>query len=192
MRAKNPGGRPRKLDRDAASATAKTLFWTHGYEAVGVAQICDVLGVRPPSLYAAFGSKAGLFAFALDAYQAEAEPFLAPAFAETEPDQFVRQLLNAAAELYTRHDHAAGCLVLDGVRNASDPEAVAHAARHRAKSVDAIRSHLDQCGVVEAGLMADSCLIAMIGLSGAARMGLRRDALRQASKLLATGVLAAL
>ena len=63
-----PRGRPRKFDPDEALATAQALFQARGYDAVGVADITAALGINPPSFYAAFGSKAGLYARTLCRY----------------------------------------------------------------------------------------------------------------------------
>lgn len=65
---KPSGGRPRGFDREAAVATAMDLFWRHGYEGVSVSDLTAAIGIAPPSLYAAFGSKALLYREALDRY----------------------------------------------------------------------------------------------------------------------------
>ncbi|MFO7704668.1 MAG: TetR family transcriptional regulator [Halopseudomonas sp.] len=57
-----------KYDRDIALARAVTLFWQRGYTAASMKQIEHALDMRPGSLYAAFGSKDGLFSEALDLY----------------------------------------------------------------------------------------------------------------------------
>ncbi|WP_375383630.1 TetR/AcrR family transcriptional regulator [uncultured Sphingomonas sp.] len=44
------------------------LFWRHGYEGVSISDLTDAIGIAPPSLYAAFGSKARLYQEALDRY----------------------------------------------------------------------------------------------------------------------------
>lgn len=44
------------------------LFWRHGYEGVSVGDLTAAIGIAPPSLYAAFGSKARLYLEALDRY----------------------------------------------------------------------------------------------------------------------------
>lgn len=62
------GGRPRGFDREAAIATALELFWRHGYEGVSIGDLTAAIGIAPPSLYAAFGSKALLYQEVLDRY----------------------------------------------------------------------------------------------------------------------------
>jgi AcrR family transcriptional regulator len=47
------------------------LFWRHGYEATSVAELTAAMGITPPSLYAAFGDKQGLFLAAVRRYVGE-------------------------------------------------------------------------------------------------------------------------
>jgi AcrR family transcriptional regulator len=61
-------GRPREFDRDAALETAMLLFWRKGFAATSMNDLCDAMGVRSPSLYAAFGSKEELYLEAIEHY----------------------------------------------------------------------------------------------------------------------------
>ncbi len=61
-------GRPRGFDRDAALDAAMFLFWRKGFEAASMNDLCDAMGVRSPSLYAAFGSKEALYLEAIEHY----------------------------------------------------------------------------------------------------------------------------
>ena len=61
-------GRPREFDRGAALEAAMLLFWRKGYEATSMNDLCDAMGVRSPSLYAAFGSKEALYLEAVEHY----------------------------------------------------------------------------------------------------------------------------
>ncbi|KRE17994.1 TetR family transcriptional regulator [Bosea sp. Root381] len=61
-------GRPRGFDRDSALETATRLFWRKGYAATSVSDLTEAMGIGSPSLYAAFGSKEGLYAEALRHY----------------------------------------------------------------------------------------------------------------------------
>jgi AcrR family transcriptional regulator len=62
-------GRPRGFDRDAALQRAMEAFWEHGYEGTSIADLTAAMDVRPPSLYAAFGSKEELFREAVARYE---------------------------------------------------------------------------------------------------------------------------
>ncbi len=61
-------GRPREFDRDAALEAAMLLFWRKGFAATSMNDLCDAMGVRSPSLYAAFGSKEQLYLEAMEHY----------------------------------------------------------------------------------------------------------------------------
>ncbi|MCY1254134.1 HTH-type transcriptional repressor ComR [compost metagenome] len=63
-------GRPRGFDRAVALTRALDVFWRRGYEPTSVAELCTAMGINPPSLYAAFGSKAKLFLEAVNHYEA--------------------------------------------------------------------------------------------------------------------------
>src|SRR5688572_8612403 len=66
---KSRGGRPWSFDRDKAVETAMRLFWRHGFEGVSVGDLTKAIGIAPPSLYAAFGNKAGIYREALGRYE---------------------------------------------------------------------------------------------------------------------------
>ena len=61
--------RPLGFDRDEALAAALDLFWKSGYEGTSVAELVATMGITPPSLYTAFGSKADLYRETLDLYR---------------------------------------------------------------------------------------------------------------------------
>jgi AcrR family transcriptional regulator len=61
-------GRPREFERQAALEAAMLLFWRKGFAATSMNDLCEAMGIRSPSLYAAFGSKEGLYLEAIDHY----------------------------------------------------------------------------------------------------------------------------
>src|ERR1700754_84136 len=61
-------GRPRAFDREAALHTAMLVFWRKGFLATSMNDLCDAMGIRSPSLYAAFGSKEALYIEAVGRY----------------------------------------------------------------------------------------------------------------------------
>src|SRR3974390_2655677 len=65
-------GRPREFNLDQALERALCLFWRKGYEGTSMADLVETLGITRASLYAAFGSKEGLFRRVMDRYEAKA------------------------------------------------------------------------------------------------------------------------
>ena len=63
-------GRPRAFDMDQALDRALDVFWRKGYEGASTCDLTAAMGINPPSLYAAFDNKEGLFRKALDRYAA--------------------------------------------------------------------------------------------------------------------------
>ena len=63
-----PVGRPREFDEDTVLEAAMEAFWSKGYEATSLAELCTCMGLNKGSLYQAFGDKHTLFMRALKAY----------------------------------------------------------------------------------------------------------------------------
>jgi AcrR family transcriptional regulator len=61
-------GRPREFDRGVALEAAMLAFWRKGFAATSMNDLCEAMGVRSPSLYAAFGSKEALYLEAIERY----------------------------------------------------------------------------------------------------------------------------
>ncbi|AOS64693.1 TetR/AcrR family transcriptional regulator [Actinoalloteichus hymeniacidonis] len=62
--------RPRKFDEQAVLAAAQALFWRKGYADTSIQDLTEATGLRPQSLYGAFGNKHELFLRILDDYRA--------------------------------------------------------------------------------------------------------------------------
>ncbi|OFI39414.1 hypothetical protein BIU82_13870 [Arthrobacter sp. SW1] len=106
-------GQGRKFDLDEALEAATLVFWDHGYEGTSLAELTQAMGINPPSLYKAFGSKEELFFSVVDHYNATHGNFMAIAFAEeTTGLTLMRRLLLEAAEHYASTTYPGGCLVI--------------------------------------------------------------------------------
>lgn len=167
---------------------AQRLFQERGYDGVGVADIGKALGITPPSFYNAFGSKAALFDRVLDRYAGGFGRFL--------PDALeggggacaaVERVLHDAARLYAREEGIAGCLVLDGARGSSDAEVAALTARRMAQSEALIARRIATDLPERAHELASIVMIALKGLSAAARDGASRAALEGFARAAAAG-----
>lgn len=181
-----PRGRPRRFDPEQAVATAQRLFHARGYDAVSVAELTEALGINPPSFYAAFGSKAGLYARILSRYAgADALPLAALLRPDRPVAACLAALLEEAARRYAADPAAAGCLVVEGAR-CDDREAREAAHLLQAAGEGAIHAFIAARHPDEAGTLTDFVSTTLDGLSAKARSG------HGADRLLATARLAGL
>ncbi|TMR90294.1 TetR/AcrR family transcriptional regulator [Nonomuraea basaltis] len=146
--------RQRAFDRDTALESALRAFWQHGYEATSIAGLTAAMGIRPPSLYAAFGDKRRLFEEAVHRYQRTHGAFTTRALAE-EPTgrQAIERVLREAAAEYTSEEHPKGCLIISAAVNcgpeSAEVEELLRGFRQEAKS--ALKRRIDED--VAAGLI---------------------------------------
>ncbi|MFS8150752.1 TetR/AcrR family transcriptional regulator [Vreelandella titanicae] len=174
----------RPFDREAGVAVAKDLFHERGYDAVGVAELTRALGINPPSLYAAYGNKAGLYERCLAIYVAEAN---LPADKILTPDRplsaAIDDLLRQAVRLYTKSKAKRGCMVAEGMR-ADDPQARQLANAYGDAAADFIEGYIKRSQPHQARKLADYVVTTLQGLSAGARAG------RSRARLLAVAELA--
>jgi len=177
-------GRPRRFDPEAAVATAQQLFHARGYDAVSVADVTDALGINPPSFYAAFGSKAGLYQRVLDHWTGtEAIPLADILRPDAPVAAALATLLEEAARRYASDPEAGGCLVLEGTR--CNDEGAREAARALNLGAEAfIRDYIAARHPESADEVTDFVATTMSGLSAKARSG------HDLPRLLATARLA--
>ena len=57
-----------EFNRDEVIYAAQAVFWDRGYSQTSVVDLVEATGLKPGSLYGAFGSKKGVFLEVLDAY----------------------------------------------------------------------------------------------------------------------------
>ncbi|NKB88206.1 MAG: TetR family transcriptional regulator [Acidobacteria bacterium] len=63
-----PRGPDKQFDRERALEAALELFWRKGYEATGVSDLLEAMGIGRQSMYDTFGNKRELFLTALREY----------------------------------------------------------------------------------------------------------------------------
>lgn len=89
------------------------LFWERGYASVSITDLTDAMGIRPASLYAAFGSKADLYRCARARYFEREEPhWRVPTHGPL--DAALKELFNLAVRVVTRPGRPRGCMVASG------------------------------------------------------------------------------
>lgn len=179
-------GRPRRFDPNEAVAAAQRLFHARGYDAVSVADVTEMLGINPPSFYAAFGSKAGFYSRVLERYNGRnAIPLASLLRADRPVAECLAAVLEEAARYYAADPDAPGCLVLEGVR-CNDPEAREAARAYNLAAEGVICDFVAARYPKEAQRLTDFVTTTMSGLSAKARNGHGLD------QLLATARLAGL
>ena len=113
-------GRPRTFDSEAAVAIALRLFVAKGYEGVSTAELAATMGIKPPSLYAAFGNKEALFRRAMETYAASIAPVLTDALAEPTARGVAERFLRGSVDAVTDPSRPSGCLFVQGALRCSD------------------------------------------------------------------------
>lgn len=109
------------------------VFWAHGYDGASLAMLQDATGLTPPSIYNAFGSKAGLYRACLDHYNDHIGAHTNAALGESPAGRSgLEKFLVAAARQFTDAIHPAGCMVSTAALDlAPQSEAVAREAASR-------------------------------------------------------------
>jgi AcrR family transcriptional regulator len=137
-------GRPRGFDRDQALDAAMRVFWDKGYAGASLAELTAAMGVNPPSLYAAFGSKEGLYAEAIGRYEDLNGPALCALSGSERAREGVEALLRRSVELFTSGEAPAGCMVVVSCLQPDtlSPALAADLRERRRTAADAIEARL--------------------------------------------------
>ncbi|KMO30930.1 TetR family transcriptional regulator [Methylobacterium tarhaniae] len=107
-------GRPRSFCTDKALDEAMEVFWRHGYDGATLAMLTKAMGIKPPSLYAAFGSKEGLLKAALDRYAERRAEHMRYVLAGATARDVAERFLSSIAESHTDPANPPGCLLVQG------------------------------------------------------------------------------
>lgn len=179
-----PRGRPRSFDPDQAIETAQRLFHARGYDAVSVSDLTDALGIKPPSFYAAFGSKAELYIRVLERYAQTGAIPLADLLRSDRPlAEALTAVLEDGARRFAADPEMSGCMVLEGL-HCLDTDARDAARGMQASADSMLSSYIAQRRPDEARHLADFVGTTLAGLSSMARNG------HSLERLLATARLA--
>jgi len=138
-----PRGRQPTFDRNAALDVALELFWRHGYDGVGIADLTKAMGIAAPSLYHAFGSKADLYREVLRRYGSNG--MSADEIAKTESGrEAVRQMLERGIAAVTKPGGPPGCMVSSGMlmTSAENAALAAELKRMRASARKALQRRI--------------------------------------------------
>lgn len=176
-------GRPRILDRDAGLDIAARLFWERGYEGTSIADLTQAMGVTPPSLYATFGSKEGLFRQALAHSIAQGSKHRSEIlWGDLPAYEALTYFLYDIAEGDTLPDKPRGCIVSTAVlQHAEENASVASiTAEMREASIQSLKARFDRA--IEGGeLPADTDSDTLARFFGAIIQGMSAQACDGAS-----------
>ncbi|MBP2049884.1 AcrR family transcriptional regulator [Streptomyces griseochromogenes] len=103
---------------------ATRLFWERGYEATSIGELTAAMGIRPGSLYAAFGDKKSLFQEVVRSYgRSPVGAFMGVALEEPTAYGAFARILREAAAIYPDPSHPAGCLTISAATNVTPQDA---------------------------------------------------------------------
>lgn len=156
-------GRPRTFNREQALVSALKLFWEWGYEPASITDLCAVMKINPPSLYAAFGSKAKLFLEAINYYE---RTYWDAAWERMEAASNVHEgitnFFHEAVRILKAPDVPCGCMVVLAAINVSadSPEVIEAVKVLRQEGTDSFLRILSK-GIEEGKLPADTNIKAL-------------------------------
>ena len=151
-------GRPREFDEDAVLEAAMDAFWSNGYEATSLADLCRATGLHKGSLYQSFGDKHQLFMRALHHYSdKEFREVMAVAFDSDSPLQNIRAVIHKVCESV---DECKGCLIINSMvelapHNPEVKEAVNSFGEKRLRVMAEMIGKAQQAGEIRAELVPD-------------------------------------
>jgi AcrR family transcriptional regulator len=181
-------GRPRGFDADQALDQAMEVFWRHGYEGATIAQLTDAMGINPPSLYAAFGSKEGLLKAALDRYSTRRAAVMEEIVAAPTAREVAERYLMRTADSHTDPANPPGCLLVQGglACGVGSENVPFELAAHRAQTEQQLRERFvrakaegDLKPTADAAALARYLSAVTAGMGVMASSGADREALRQ-------------
>ncbi|MFP2928622.1 TetR/AcrR family transcriptional regulator [Pyxidicoccus sp. 3LG] len=156
-------GRPRDFDRDEALRQAMQVFWERGYEGTSLSELTAAMGIKAPSLYAAFGSKEALFREAVRLYDSAEGGATNRALKEAPTARAaVEAMLRDNVKEYVSPGSPPGCMiVLAGVAGTTENAEVREfLAELRRGAITAIQRRLDR-GIADGELPAGTDTLAM-------------------------------
>jgi AcrR family transcriptional regulator len=139
-------GRPRTFCTEKALDSAMQVFWRKGYEGTSLVDLTNAIGINSPSLYAAFGSKEGLFRAVLERYDARRTAFMENLIAAPTARQVAEKFLHGVADFAadTGGKNPPGCLLLQSGVPCGDTAIPDELARHRAEKEAALRARFEK------------------------------------------------
>lgn len=139
-------GRPRNFCTTKALDAAMQVFWRKGYEGASMVDLTTAIGINSPSLYAAFGSKEGLFKAVLQRYDERREEFMAAILDAPTAQETASRYLHGVADFAADTGGATppGCLLLQCGSSCGDEDIPDYVSRVRAEKEAALRTRFER------------------------------------------------
>ncbi|NMO14160.1 TetR/AcrR family transcriptional regulator [Pyxidicoccus fallax] len=167
-------GRPRHFDRDAALREAMQVFWEKGYEGASLSDLTSAMGIKAPSLYAAFGCKEALFREAVELYTSLEGGATNRALRDVPTArEAIEAMLRDNVREYANPGKPSGCMiVLAAVSGTTENEGVRQfLAEQRKAAIADIQQRLER-GIAEGELPRGTDTEAMAGFYATVLHGL--------------------
>ena len=173
--------RPRSFKEAAVLDKAVDVFWRRGFEATAIADLCHATQLNPGSIYAAFGSKHGLFIAALKRYVQSVSAAAIAVLDETASgDVAIRAYFTALVDAMVDGRRRSGCLMTNTLieQHATDKDIAALMVRHLANLEAAFDRALVREGVESTDAAARAaglvCFVQGLNVLAKARPGRAR------------------
>lgn len=127
-----------KFDREQVVAKATNLYWERGYHATSMRNLQDAIDMRPGSIYAAFGSKEGVFKESLEHYARQSiSRFQAQRDGASSPLQALKNTVRQVVIQSKTDAPSSMCMLVKTVAELTDNEAeLLEFAKEKLKSVE--------------------------------------------------------
>lgn len=186
-------GRQRSFDTTHVIEQAMLLFWERGYEAASMADLSAVMGLNPPSIYAAFGNKQALFERCASHYASSVAAYAPRALdEEATAAKALRRYVFEAIEAFSAEERPKGCLLVSAATNCSKVSTGAQdlLAGYRQASEAMIATRIrrgieegDMPAAADPDLIAKFISVVIQGLAAQARDGATADVLHSVAEL---------
>ena len=192
-----PSGGTIQFDRTQALEAAMSIFWEKGYEATGLAELLERMGIGRQSLYNTFGDKRSLFVLALSHYyKTRITRFQQVIEGNASPLEGVRAILRMI-ESHNTSGNGLGCLMINSIAESGafdaemktllrdklkKLEAIFKSALARAKEANELRADTDTRALARAlvSTVFGTTLMGRLGVSKA----MVADVIRMNQKML--------
>ncbi|MFC8529770.1 TetR/AcrR family transcriptional regulator [Nocardia sp. NPDC057227] len=185
-------GRPRRFDESNLLDAATELFWMRGFDDTSVEGVSRATGIGNGSIYAAFGSKRGLFLAAYGRYCERRAALIREVMesAPGSPRDAVRALFHAVLDGCAEHPDRRGCLMLNSIAGLGVriPEVVEIGARATSVMERAVAERLVVADGFDVDVVAAQVILVAQGLIQGSRLGMPRERLEAIADVSVAGL----